>query len=270
MNKKKNDVSNKDVSNKKWIWTDEYLIHSYEADARGTASLSTICKFLQETAYRNADHLGFGYTQLKERNQFWVLSRILIRMERYPRWDETVQLRTWPSGVEKLFAFRDFQLLDEAGVVIGSMGTTWLVLDAERRRPRRPEIVSAVDHLCPKDRALDRRPGKVLPLAQPQPAPPSEGDFFPVRYSDLDLYHHVNNAVYVQWILDGYPQSMHREHRVKELEINFLNETVLGDEAAVLTEPVEGSPLTFRHSIKRKADNRDVCLAQVVWTSTMR
>ena len=250
------------ILNKKWIWTDEYFISSYEVDANGKASLPTLSKFMQETAYNHANHLEFGYHQLKEKNLFWVLSRLLIKIERYPKWGDKIQIRTWPSGVERLFAYRDFRVLTEQGTPIAAAVTAWLILDAQKRRPQRPDELKDRIKLLPNERALEERPAKIPGLSNPV-----EGRFFPVRYSDLDLYNHVNNAKYIEWILDSFPGEMHREFSVTEFEINFLSEAKLGDEAAIHTEKIEDEDvsLVFGHCIKRKADNRDICLASSRW-----
>jgi acyl-ACP thioesterase len=255
-----------DFSKKKWTWIDEYLISSYEVDAEGKASLPTLSKFMQETAYNHANHLEFGYAHLKEKNQFWVLSRLLIKINRYPRWGEKIHMRTWPTGVEGLFAYRDFRILDEQGKPIGAAGTGWLVLDAEKRRPQRPIELKEKSHLFPEERGMDRRPSKIHRLSQPEKEPS-----FPVRYSDLDLYNHVNNAKYIQWILDSYPEEMNREYEVTIFEINFVSESKMGDEIAVTTKRLESSSSEprFFHGIKRKADNRDICLVETMWRSSL-
>jgi acyl-ACP thioesterase len=249
---------------KEWTWTDEYLISSYEVDAGSRLPLYSMTKYLQETAYNHADHLEFGYAQLKEKNLFWVLSRLLIRVDRYPGWGDRIQVRTWPAGIESLFAFRDFRVLDEEGAPIGAAGSAWLVLDAGKRRPQRQDALKEKSPLFPLERALEERPGKIHTLSDAEEGPP-----FPVRYSDLDLYNHVNNSKYIQWILDSYPGEMHREFEVALFEINFLSEAKMGDKISIHTETGEGSdPLlapAFRHSIKRESDNRDICLARAIW-----
>lgn len=256
-----------DLSKKIFKWTDDYLVSSYEVDARGRASLTTLFKFMQETAYNHANHLGFGYAQLRESGLFWVLSRLLIQVYRYPRWDEKIRVQTWPAGMDRLFAFRDFLIVDDGEAPIGAAGSAWLMLDTEKRRPRRPEEfeqLTANRHLFPTERSLERRPGKVAALTGGE-----EGTFFPVRYSDLDLYDHVNNAKYVQWILDGYPEEILRRNDVSECEINFVNEAKMGDEAAIHTQGLEAghadSSYRFRHAVKRKSDGKDICLAELTW-----
>ncbi len=247
---------------KQWIFNEEYVVTSYEADPKANASLTTLCKFMQETAYHHAHHLGFGYEHLQKVNTFWVLSRLYIEVDRYPAWDDRVIVRTWPSGVEGILALRDFRFFDSQGDVLGNATTSWLILDSVRRRPQRQDELKKSSRFWHEERSMGRNAEKIPKLTGPVPGP-----FFPVRYSDLDLYDHVNNAKYVEWILDSYPLQMHRDKRVASFEINFLAETKIEDHAAIFTERSEENTgfEEYRHSVRRRDDDRDVCLARVKW-----
>ena len=206
---------NTKTSDRKKVWVDEYTIRSYEVDTQRKATLPTLCRFLQETAYHHAHNLKLGYAHLKEKNQFWVLSRLLIKMTKYPEWGGRVEIHTWPSGVERLFALRDFKIVDNKDVSLGAAVSAWLILDSEKRRPRRPDFLKEEIGDLVGEPALEERPVKIPNIIS---AP--KGPVFPVRYSDLDLYNHVNNVKYIQWILDSYPVEMHREFEISKVEIS--------------------------------------------------
>jgi len=250
----------KNIETKKWVWTDEYLIASYEVDTEGKTPLTSLCKLMQETAYNHAEHLGFGYHQLKEQNLFWVLSRMLIKIYRYPKWGERIKLRTWPTGIERLFAYRDFRLMDEQGETIGAASSAWLILDMVKHRPQRPDELRTKIDTLPDPPILKERPAKIANLTHSL-----TGDFFSVRYSDLDLYDHVNNAKYIEWILDSYPEQMQRQYMLKECEINFLAESKMGDQIAIMTQQIKDSPPAFVHCIKRQSDDKDICMVRTLW-----
>ena len=57
-----------------------------------------------------------------------------------------------------------------------------------------------------------------------------------VKYSDLDINMHVNNARYLNWITDSYPMEFLRRNYPVEIEVNYLSETTPGDEYYVSTE----------------------------------
>lgn len=254
------------IEEKKWKWTDRYLISSYEVDAKGKTPLVSLFKFMQETAYNHANHLEFGYDHLKSKGQFWVLSRLLVRIHRYPSWGETIHVSTWPSGVDGLFGIRDFSFSDEQNNKIGIATSSWLILDMEKHRPVRPDDLKSIIHLCPAERSMEEKPSKLQKLGNPEQAA-----FFSIKYSDLDLYRHVNNAKYIQFITDNYPYEFHENHEITELEVNFVSESKIGDILGVQTEKPGNSgensntPMTFLHQIVRKQDDREVCMARVIW-----
>jgi acyl-ACP thioesterase len=54
-----------------------------------------------------------------------------------------------------------------------------------------------------------------------------------VVFSDLDIMGHVNNVKYMEWTLDAIISDGNINHRVREFEINFMNEARLGDEIVI-------------------------------------
>jgi hypothetical protein len=52
--------------------------------------------------------------------------------------DDTIELETWPSGVDRLFALRDFRIR-KRGVVIGRAASQWLLFGIESRRAVWPD-----------------------------------------------------------------------------------------------------------------------------------
>ncbi len=106
-----------------------------------------MANFFQEMAYHHANQLGFGYDDLKEKQTFWVLSRMKIRIDQYPVWDDKVSVETWHRGMERLFGLRDFRVMDQSGKILGKATTAWLILDSQTRRP-----VRAVDDVLTKSK----------------------------------------------------------------------------------------------------------------------
>lgn len=210
------------------VWSETFRIRTHEADASGLARLDALFCCFQEAAGHHARDLGVGRDDLERQGRFWVLSRCWMRVERYPAWGQEIIVRTWPRGVERLFALRDFQLLATDGALLGSGISAWLILDQEKRRPVRPgpflqhippmeEAPVAGDVLGKQDNALDL----------------AELRRFSVHYSDLDVNRHVNNAAYVRWILDSFDAQKHDRSQISSIRIDYLSETVLGESIAV-------------------------------------
>lgn len=264
-------------------WTDEYEVHSYEIGAGGAASLPAICGFFQESAWRHARSVKQWYDDLVELGCFWVLSRLTLRMERYPLWGEKVTVKTWGSGIDRLFALRDFIVRDEKNAIIGLARSAWLVVNEKTRRPQRIEPLFTGSPVLADLRAFEELPEKLPALDSPV-----KGQSFTVRYSDLDIQNHVNNAQYVEWCIDSFPPALPATHHPRLFSINFLAECAHGDVVALRTEQMPAGPrdvrsqgdprkdetspgersqseLAFLIAILKEPDEKEICRARIVW-----
>jgi len=241
-------------------WEDEYSISFYGVDTKNEVFLPTLWSLMQETAWNHATHLKVGYSDLEGQKYFWVLSRLFIQMDEYPGWGEKIKVRTWLTGMGRLFALRHFSIANSKGDILGTAKSAWLVLDLKSRRPQKIEPV--FKHLL---HLFDDLPSAEEPEKIPAPVRSKMEKSYTVRYSDIDMHHHVNNTKYIEWILDSYPFEMHRKCYIHTFEINFLAESSHGDEISVHTEPLGDSPPAFLHSVFRKNDGRELCRARVSW-----
>ena len=241
-------------------WEDEYLVSFYEVDAKNRVFLPSLWKYLQETAWNHANRIGIGYSDLARNDHFWVLSRLSIEMNEYPGWGDKIRVKTWLLESSRLFALRDFSIVKEDGRIIGGAKSAWVVLGLKNRKPQRIEPFLEGLNLLPNQHGAESKLDKL-----PAPGAPGEEMFFTVRYSDLDMHQHVNNARYIEWILDSYPFEINQTHQIVAFEINFLAESNCGDELSIRSNRQEDSIPTFFHTIIRKEDGRELCRARVRW-----
>jgi medium-chain acyl-[acyl-carrier-protein] hydrolase len=243
-------------------WEEAYRLRSYEVDFQNRLRLSTLFHFMQETASNQIERQGVGIAVLRADNLAWVLSRMLIVMDRCPGWGEEILVKTWPRGIERLFALRDFLITSRQGEVLGRVTSNWLLMDLGTRRPKRVEEVFKSMPTDPGNRALDQRLEKLPPLESPEEAPA-----ITAAYQQIDLNRHVNNAHYVGWILNSFSLEWHQRYHPTGLQINFLAETRFGEVLTLCREkPGEGA--SFSQGVEgRKSDGRSLAFqARVDWT----
>ena len=238
-------------------YSELFRVHSYEVDATNTATLPAICQFFQEVASNHADELGFGRTMLIENQRAWMLSRLLVRMDRYPQVGDELVLKTWPSGTDRLLYVRDFQVESTGGEVLGAGVSGWVLMNMESRRPVHPRSGELdYDYSETGPRALPDNPGKLGPCEAG-----IERVSHQVRYNDLDMNNHVNNIKYLEWLMESMDPDFRRTHVPTELEINFLAEALYGHRVTVFTA---GEESTVQHCV-RNGDDADICRAVTKW-----
>ena len=215
------------------IWQETLPVRFGNIDSSDRVTLAAVFDFFQEAAISHAEHLGVGREAMARTGQVWVLSRMSVLILRRPRWTETLTLRSWPRGAEKLFALRDYDLRDTEGapLVLGRSG--WLVLDREKRRPLRSQ--SFIEGL-PRNEGLDALAG-LPPGLEARNGLSLMGERRAV-YSDIDCNGHVNNARYVQWIQDSLAPGHLIQARGMRLDINYLREVMGGDSIQLWAAPL--------------------------------
>jgi len=239
----------------------EFTISSYDLNPRGQARLTTMANFFQEMAYHHATRLGYGYEAMKERDTMWVLSRMMIRIDRYPVWKERIVIETWPSGTEKLFALRDFRVRDEAGDVIGKATTYWLILDIDSRRPIRPNAeLKRFAMIVHNESVFDTLLEKIDIAGETEAL-----DHHRVLFSDLDIMGHVNNVKYLEWCIDSAMGDQRVNREIVELEINFMHEALQGDDIQI-SRMLDHADNPLFVAVNRD-DGKEIFRARLTWSA---
>lgn len=169
----------------------------------------------------------------------WVLSRIAIEMQRYPRVNETYTLSTWVESWNRHFSIRNFQISDAHGNPLGYASSVWMVLNTETREN------AGLGHL---HLAPDHISGEAVPIAKPGRHPALNADApakrYVFQYGDLDFYRHVNTVRYVTMLLNQFTLAEMDETQVERLELAFMREGRYG-EAVDLRRQDEGLQTVF-------------------------
>jgi acyl-ACP thioesterase len=235
-------------------------VRSYEVDAAGQLSVLALFNYLQDAASAHARRLGVAIDDLQAAKRTWVLARIFLQMSVYPPMGEKIRVATWPSGVNRVNAYRNFLITTPAGQILGGCLSSWLVIDLIRRRPLR------MDPLLSKLRPRVRSPLSYWPLAKIGPAEDAQGQrAFKVRYRDLDVNRHVNNATYVEWLLESLPRKVSRRQVLAALHITFMGEAFADQRAVACWRAATSVAGGFEHSIRNIGDNRELVRAQSIW-----
>lgn len=150
-----------------------------DVDPTGRLRLDALARYLQDVA--NDDAVDAG----EEPSAPWVVRRVALSADAWPRLHDVVELATWCSGVGPRWAER-------TTTVDGITATAlWVYVDAKTLMPARlparffeawggdglPKVRGRLTHEDPPAAGVEWRP-------------------WPVRATDLDILEHVNNAAY--------------------------------------------------------------------------
>lgn len=232
-----------------------FMVRAYESGVTNRLCLPQLCNYLQEAAGLSAEQMGWGILKLQSEGLTWMLSRLQIKISRYPAWPCRLTVRTWPSGMKgKLLATRSFYVTDQEGQEIARAESQWLYVDRNANKIEKlPDSFASLVPAGTPSVQLEDLGGKTASL----PAITHTAEIR-VRHSDLDFNDHVNNVHYVAWMLETLPS---RTGPV-QLDIAFRSAAKATD---VLASQCFCEGEKSLHQIKRVSDDALLATAAMRW-----
>lgn len=235
----------------------EYVIRTYECDKNSDLRLLTLMNIFQDSADGHAADMELGLEFCLAHGLAWVGSNYHIMINRLPKMHEKIKVITWPAVEKKLGAVRDFTVLSEKGETLIRAASQWVLINFEKKRP-----VSLRDNLPEyqviPERALESDFNKLPEVAQVD-----RETVFNIRFDDIDLNNHVNNAVYPLWASEAVDLEFRLKHSPAEIEIAFKKEGHYGERIKVLTQMTDDK--TSLHSVIALTDDRELARVKIAW-----
>lgn len=239
-------------------YVNEYDIRTYECDRNNNLRILTLLNIFQDMADNHAKTMGLGIDYVLSKGLAWVGSNYVLDIERLPKVHEKIKIETWPAEEKRVGAIRDFEVFGEDGKSIIQASSQWILVDFRKKRPaglreNLPEYITL------PERALKTDFAKI-----PEVERIDEETKFRVRFDDIDMNKHVNNAVYALWACEAVDPLFRLEHDPKHIEIAFKKEGLMGEKIKVSTQ-CEGLH-TFHSICTYDSDNnRELARAYIEW-----
>ncbi len=237
-------------------WHEEVVLAGDTVMPDGRLRLSAFCGPVLEAAGAHASSVDLGVAELQARNLTWMLGRLRVTLAQAPRPGMAVEVTTWPSGVARLFALREFRVTSAEHGEVARATSAWLLVDLKSRRPLRPD--AHVERLKVPERAL----AVVLERLE-APASPAWAWAVVVRPEDIDFNGHVGSVCYLRWIEESLAAQAGGPAALSDLEINYNAEVFLGETLEVVGEAGPRDDGRWAIGLRRASDGVMVAVAAV-------
>lgn len=207
-----------------------------ETDSGYRLRLDHIVTHFQDITGLHSDEMGIdGKALLEKSNAFWVLTKLKLRIHRFPEFGETVQIETWPTVVKGVRFGRDY-CISKDGIPLISGSSEWCTLDFDTKRPRRADTICYPHTMQHREDRSDA--GEMLRIKETV----EEKDLNHTHRSmfvDIDTNGHTNNIAYLRMILNCFTPAEFAELYVREVQVAFLSQTYFGDDITVYRKNTE-------------------------------
>lgn len=193
--------------------TDERIRYS-EVDCNGIVTLDSIVNYFQDCTMLHTETVGMGIGQIMKTGNFWFLSAWQIEILRAPVLYEKVKVWTNPYETKGFFGNRNFQMLSESGEQLIRANSVWVHLNVETKTPTRiTDEEKAAYNSEDVKLEMEYAPRKIKLYDDME-----ECAVLPVRLSQIDTNHHVNNCEYIRTAMEatgftGLPKQLRAEYK---------------------------------------------------------
>ena len=231
----------------KFYKTADFQVRASEIDVNGKLAFHNLVNYFQEAAWLHVIDLNLTGEEMLEYDLMWVLNRMKIEVFEYPKLHEVVTVKTFPSGFDKYFFYRDLKLYDAEDKLIAQATSTWLLVNVKTRRLSIvPDFLKAyVEEIDIDIQQLPIAKGKI-PKIQEADYQSSEV----VKWFCLDTNNHVNHIHYFRWIMESLPVIVHQTQTLKILDIIIKAEATLGESLTI--QAIDNQDDTYTHQILNK------------------
>ena len=241
------------------VWEEQFKIKSYETDPIGNLRICYLFNYFQEAAGNHAAQLNVGFDEMDKKGFYWVLSRIKIIINEMPHWGDEIKLTTWPKGIDKLFALRDFRITNNSGKELITGTSAWLVVDNQKFRLHKIEELGIPIPDNEGKYAIDEELDKIKIIENIQ-----QQFTYKIKFSDIDFVYHANNTRYPSWIMDCYDPEFHKNNVLESIQINYLEQLRFDDTIEVRFNKTNDTKNHYFDCVKENSNSR-VFQAIVSW-----
>lgn len=211
----------------------QHQLTYYECTDSGHPSMSMLLSMMMMVSDAHSIFVGLDRTAVDKSGGAWVIVSYEGQLApRQPHFGDQVIIGTRALAYNRFFALREFWLsdLDHQQQYV-HVKALFVMMDLKARRLMRIPAELITPFASPLKKRLPR-------LAKPeQLLNEYAARDYQVRYFDIDINHHVNNARYFDWLMDPLGADFLRHHQVASFTIKYESEVK------------EGSTVTSRYRL---------------------
>lgn len=254
------------------IFKEQFFLSAGETNAEHEMALPLLVSKLIDIATAHANSLGIGNPSMEHMNAGWVLSRLVVEMNQYPKVNENYILSTWIEDFNRKFSIRNFKIESPTGKIYGYARSVWLVMDTVNHTNvglghfnMPAELISGIEvPVEPMRRHIPVLPEESVSQGVSHYIAANHPPFqYRFQYCDLDSYRHVNTVRYVAMLLNRFTLEEHDKTLVKRLELSFLHEAKYGMNTILYRGDDNNDELKSSFMLFDSADNTSILSARI-------
>lgn len=242
-------------------YSEEFIVPYYDCNKFGDIKPIALLEYLVETSSLQSDSMKLGAKELILKDYAWILSRWKIKIYDYPKAREKIVIQTWASDFDKFYANREFKIYDDKNKLLLKASTLWVFMSRKRMRP-----IRIPKEMTDRFNYIEKKNFEEFYNFDSEFKAEDSSDF-KVRKTDIDYNNHVNNAKYLNWILETIPLEIDENYDLDEIDIYYRKEIRYDHvvESKLSHKEKTDNGIVFLHKIFNKDSGELITEGRTYW-----
>ena len=195
----------------------DFFIGLRDIDFQNNLKIKSMFSFLEDIGGIHSNIAGYGLLDIPVKHKSWILLNWKLKFIRRPHYAETLKIKTWSRTIEKIYAFRDFEVYDEQGEKVAIATSKWALVDTQKlaicRIDEEVQKAYTTEDVSVFEEKIEKltEPEKYIESCETQ-----------VTRDMIDINGHVHNLNYIDFAIQVVPFEIMRN--AKEVEVMYKKE----------------------------------------------
>lgn len=209
------------------IYKEKFKVGLKDVWAKNEVSNIALLEYLEDIAAYHSDSVGYGINTTEETHLNWLLLDWKLEVIKRPTYGQVLDIRTWSRGIEKFYAYRDFEIYDENSNLCAIATSKWLLVDSKTEKIARVESEMAEKYKSEIGKTVFNEE-KIEKLKIPESF--ENEIIYTVRRRDIDVIGHMHNLYYLYLAYEALPEEQYNKRPFNHVRIQYKKEVKLGEE----------------------------------------
>ena len=209
---------------------------------------------LEDAGCKHSEMAGLGITNINETKRSWVILSWRVKVLSRPEFNTTLTVKTWSRKMDKLYAYRDYNILDENNNIIALASSKWVLIDYENGKIVKLSDKISDDFKLENKSAFDDENEIELNINYKI----KNRICYKITKAQIDLNHHLNNINYLDLAKEILTESV---DSYNELQVLYKKQIMLGEEIYIYNCESEDTKYIV---ITDQEDNLDLKKARAI------
>jgi len=116
------------------IFEERFLVGIQDTDKNNLLTNKALLEYMGNVACLHSNYAGTGPKQIAQTHLSWMTVNWKVDVKNRPEYFQHFIVKTWSRGYDRLYAYRDFEIIDDTGEQIAIATSRWALVDISKHK----------------------------------------------------------------------------------------------------------------------------------------